>query len=126
MNREETMPTGDEILEQIRAAGRKVLPMHEYLAEHDPGGLAGFNSFLTESIYAKDDLEPKYKEIVLACACVAAGSSQPVIAAHCRKALEHGATRGEVLQAIEMTAAVFATRAMGAGMSAMLDVDGDG
>lgn len=117
---------GEEILERIRAAGRRVLPMHEYLAEHDPLGLDGFNSFLTSSIYAKDALDPRYKEIVLACACVAAGSSVPVIAAHCRKALQLGATRGEVLQAIEMTAAVLATRAMGAGMSAMLEVDGGG
>lgn len=115
--------TGDEILSQIRAAGRKVLPMHEYLAEHDPGALSGFNAFLTESIYAKEELAPKYKEIVLACACVAAGSAVRVIAAHCRKAMEHGATRGEILQAIEMTAAVFATRTMGAGMAAMMELD---
>jgi alkylhydroperoxidase/carboxymuconolactone decarboxylase family protein YurZ len=120
------MTEGDEILEVIRAAGRRVLPMHEYLATHDPGGLAGFNAFLTHSIYDRDDLEPKYREIVLACACVAAGSAVPVIAAHCRKALEFGATRGELLQAIEMTAAVLSTRAIGAGVSAMLEVDGDG
>lgn len=119
------MTEGQEILEQIRAAGRKVLPMHEYLATHDPDGLAGFNSFLTKSIYDRDDLEPKYTEIVLACACIAAGSAVPVIAAHCRKALDYGATRGEVLQAIEMTAAVLSTRAMGAGISAMLEADGD-
>lgn len=116
---------GADVLAAIRSAGRKVLPLHTYLAEHDPGALAGFNDFLTATIYENDSLEEKYREIVLACACVAAGSSQSVIGAHCRKALAAGATRGEVLQALEMTAAVFATRAMGAGVLAMLEVEGE-
>jgi alkylhydroperoxidase/carboxymuconolactone decarboxylase family protein YurZ len=120
------MTDGQEILDQIAAAGRRVLPMHEYLAEHDPVGLSGYNGFLTATIYDKDALEPKHKEIILACACIGAGSAPPVIAAHISKALSHGATRAEVLQAIEMTAAVFATRAMGAGMVAMLEADGAG
>lgn len=115
---------GRDVLEAIRSGGRKVLPLHTYLAEHDAAGLAGFNEFLTATIYENDALEEKYREIVLACACVAAGSSQPVIAAHCRKAMAAGASRAEVLQALEITAAVFATRAMGAGVLAMLEADG--
>lgn len=121
----ERQPDGGEVLDAIRDAGRKVLPMHSYLAHNDPATLAGFNDFLTATIYDNDSLEEKYKEIVLACACVAAGSGQPVIAAHCRKAMAVGATRGEVLQALEITAAVFATRAMGAGVMAMLEVEGE-
>jgi len=117
---------GKDILDEIQAAGRRVLPMHEYLAAHDPGGLQGFNSFLMSSIYEQDALDPRYKEIVLACACIAAGSAVAVIAAHCRKALEFGASRAEILQAIEMTAAVFATRSMGAGVSALLEADPEG
>lgn len=116
---------GSDVLEAIRSGGRKVLPLHTYLAEHDPAALAGFNRFLTAAIYENDALEEKHREIVLACACVAAGSSQPVIAAHCRKAMAAGATRAEVLQALEITAAVFATRAMGAGVMAMVEVDGE-
>jgi alkylhydroperoxidase/carboxymuconolactone decarboxylase family protein YurZ len=116
---------GQEVLDAIEGAGRKVLPMHRYLAENDPATLAGLNDFLTATIYANDSLEEKYKEIVLAAACVAAGSGQPVIAAHCRKAMAAGASRGEVLQALEITAAVFATRAVGAGVMAMLEVEGE-
>lgn len=121
-----TDDTGREILDEIRAAGRKVFPMHEYLAAHDPGGLRGYNSFLMSSIYEQDALEPKYKEIILACACVTAGSSPAVIASHCRKALDFGATRAEILQAIEMTSAVYATRSMAAGVVALVDADPDG
>jgi alkylhydroperoxidase/carboxymuconolactone decarboxylase family protein YurZ len=122
---DEAQVDGGEVLDAIRAAGRKVLPLHTYLAHNDPAALAGFNQFLTSTIYDNDSLPEAYKEIVLACACVAAGSGQPVIAAHCRKALAAGASRGEVLQALEITAAVFATRAMGAGVMAMLEVEGE-
>lgn len=121
-----TQTEGNEILDEIRGAGRRVFPMHEYLAAHDPNGLDGYNSFLMSSIYEQDALEPKYKEIILACACITAGSSAPVIASHCRKALEYGATRAEILQAIEMTSAVFATRSMAAGVSALVEADPDG
>lgn len=116
---------GEEILAEIEAAGRKVLPTYEYLARHDANGLAGYNAFLTSSIYDKDALEPKFKEIILACACIAAGSPGPVIGAHLRKAMEQGATRSEVLQAIEITSAVFATRSMSSGLMALLEVDRD-
>jgi alkylhydroperoxidase/carboxymuconolactone decarboxylase family protein YurZ len=116
-------PSGEEVLERIRSAGRRVFPMHEYLAAHDPRGLEGYNEFLQATIYDKDDLDERYREIVLACACVAAGSPPAVIAAHCRKALEAGASRGEVIQALELTAAVFATRTMASGITALMEAD---
>ncbi len=117
------MTDGNQILDQIRAAGRRVLPMHEYLAEHHAEGLDGYNRFLTSTIYDNQALEPRYRELILACICVAAGSAQAVVANHCRKAMEYGADRTEVIQAIEMTAAVMATRAMGAGMTALIEAD---
>lgn len=117
------MTDGNQILDQIRTAGRRVLPMHEYLAEHHPEGLDGYNGFLTSAIYDNDALEPKYRELILACVCVAVGSAQTVVANHCRKAIEFGANRAEVIQAVEMTAAVMATRAMGAGMTALIEAD---
>ncbi len=118
--------TGNEILERIEAAGRRVLPMHRYLADHDVTGLDGYDRFLMGTIYEKNDLPERYKEIVLACACAAAGSPQPVIAAHCRKAMAAGADRSEVIQALELVAAVFATRTMAAGVNAVIEADSDG
>lgn len=114
---------GKKILEQIEAAGRKVLPMHEYMAEADPATLEAFNGFLTHSIYRKDGLDEAHKEMVLACACVAAGSSQPVTANHCRKALAAGLSRDSLLQALEIVAAVMATRTLAGGVNALIDAD---
>lgn len=114
---------GAKILEQIEAAGRRVLPMHEYLAEADPDTFEAFNGFLTHSIYREGGLDEAHKEMVLACACVSVGSSQAVIANHCRKALAAGLSRDILLQALEITAAVMVTRTLASGVNALMDAD---
>lgn len=111
---------GAAILKAIEAAGRKVLPMHEFLAESDPATLDAFNQFLTHSIYREDGLQDAYKELVLACVCVAVGSSPPVIANHCRKALTAGLEEDHLVQALEITAAVLATRTLATGINAVI------
>jgi len=113
----------DEILERIAAAGRKVLPMHEYLAEADPETLDAYDRFLTASIYRQGALAEKHKEMLMACCCVMAGSAQPVIANHCRRALAAGLERDELLQALEITAAVSATRAMASGVLSIMEAE---
>ncbi len=112
---------GPSILKRIEAAGRKVLPMHKFLAESDPATLDVFDQFLMHSIYREDGLQEGHKEMVLACICVAAGSSQPVIANHCRKALAAGLKKDHLVQALEITAAVMATRTLAAGINAVID-----
>lgn len=111
---------GASILRQIESAGRKVLPMHKCLAESDPETLEAFNQFLTRSIYRQGGLEEPYKELVLACVCVAAGSSVPVIANHCSKAMAAGLARDDLIQALEITAAVMATRTLATGINAVI------
>jgi len=116
--------TGSSILKRIEAAGRKVLPMHSFLAESDPAVLDAYDQFLSHSIYREDGLAAAHKEMVLACVCVIAGSSQPVIANHCRKALEAGLDRDHLVQALEMTAAVAATRTLAIGINSVIDAEG--
>ncbi len=111
---------GSSILKRIEAAGRKVLPMHKFLAESDPMTLDAFDQFLTHSIYREDGLQEAYKEMLLACVCVASGSSQAVIANHCRKALAAGLARDNLVQALEITAAVMATRTLAGGINAVI------
>ena len=115
--------TGDRVLEGIRSAGRKILPMHEYLAEHDAETFEAYDAFLRKTIYEKDALDDKTKEMVLAVACVGAGSPVPVIAAHARKSMAAGASRSEVLQALEIAAAVAATRSMAASVLSMIEAE---
>lgn len=114
---------GVSILERIEAAGRKVLPMHKFLAESDPMGLDVFDRFLSHAIYSDGGLQEAHKEMILACVCVAFGSSQPVIVNHCRKALAAGLERKHLVQALEITAAVAATKTLAIGINSVIDVE---
>ena len=113
----------NEILKRIEDAGRRVLPMHEYLAEVDPAGLDAYDRFLTASIYRHGALPDPYKEMLMACCCVMGGSAQPVIANHCRRAMDAGLDRDALLQALEITAAVCATRAMAGGVLSLMEAE---
>ena len=117
MNKEQA----SEILRTIELAGRRVLPMHEFLAETNPRTLAAYNEFLNAAIYEDDALDEAHKELVLACVCVAAGSSQPVIENHCRRALKAGIDKKALLQALTIAAAVMATKSMGSGITALME-----
>lgn len=111
---------GASILQDIEAAGRKVLPMHKFLAKSDPATLDAFNQFLMHSIYREDGLPEAYKELVLACVCVVAGSSTSVIANHCGKSMAAGLKKDHLVQALEITAAVLATRTLATGINAVI------
>jgi len=111
------------ILKRIEAAGRKVLPMYKFLAESDPATLDSFDGFLTHTLYRDDGLPETHKEMLLACVCVAAGSSQPVVANHCRKALAAGLDKDDLVQALEITAAVVATRTLATGINAVIEAE---
>ena len=115
-----TDSTDTNILKRIEAAGRKVLPMHEFLVKNDPKTLEAFDQFLMNSIYRSDGLSAGHKEMVLACVCVAAGSSPPVIENHCRRALVAGLQKDHLIQALEITAAVMATRTLASGINAVI------
>ncbi len=118
-------PTGDEILKQIADAGRRVFPMHEFMAENDPAGLNAYNQFLTSAIYQDGPLGDDVKELVLACICIAFGSSQPVIANHCKRAIAAGMDKKALLQAVEITSCVAATRMMSSGVAALMEAAPD-
>ena len=114
---------GRQVLDVIKAGGRRVLPMHEFLAKEDPKVLDAYNEFLTSTIYENDALPESMKEMLLACVCVAVGSSQAVIANHCRRALTAGIDRKALLQGLEITAAVMATKTMATGVTALMEAE---
>ena len=112
--------TDTNILKRIEAAGRKVLPMHEFLVKNDPKTFDAFDRFLMNSIYRSDGMSAGHKEMLLACVCVAAGSAAPVIENHCRRALAAGLPKDHLLQAMEITAVVLATRTLASGVNAVM------
>jgi alkylhydroperoxidase/carboxymuconolactone decarboxylase family protein YurZ len=116
-----TDPTGPELLKQIQDSGRPRLPMYEFMAEHDPQGLAGFNQFLESAIYRNKALDEGTKELLLACICTAFNASPKAIGAHCRNALQKGIGSKALLQALQITACVAAMQSLSKGVTPLME-----
>lgn len=112
---------GARLLEQMKAKRGYVLPTHEYLAEHDPEFLEGYDAFFSATMKQDSPLPVKVRELVLMVADLCLGQAPNVIGAHAKRAMENGATRAEVNAVIELTTLAYAARALAAGIPAVRD-----
>src|SRR5437870_3600943 len=79
-----------------------ILPFHELLAAHDPGFLRSYDAFLDAALLSQRELDRKTKELVLTGVLTAIAAPRGHIAAHFRAAIAAGATKTEVLEALEL------------------------
>lgn len=92
-----------DLLDSVSAARGYSLPLHETLAEHDPDVLAAYEDMMRALYLNKRRLDAKTKEFVYVAVLVAIGAAEQHVRAHMEKAVREGATKEEVLEAIELT-----------------------
>ena len=112
---------GQQLLEAMRAKRGYVLPTHEYLAEHDPNFLDGYDRLFDAAMSDESPLPRKVREFVLMAADLCLGQAPNVIGSHAARAVEHGATDAEVLAVIELTTLAYTARALASGIPALRD-----
>lgn len=92
----------DDLLDSVSSSRGYSLPLHEVLAGHDPDVLKGYEQMM-RSLYLSDRrLDGKTKEFVYVAVLVALGAAEEHIRAHMEKAVRNGATKEEVLEAVEL------------------------
>lgn len=92
----------DDLLDSVSSSRGYSLPLHEVLAEHDPEVLAGYEQMM-RSLYLSDRrLDGRTKEFVYVAVLIALGAAEEHIRAHMEKAVREGATKEEVLEAVEL------------------------
>jgi len=92
----------DDLLDSVSSSRGYSLPVHEVLAEHDPEVLAGYEQMM-RSLYLSDRrLDGRTKEFVYVAVLVALGAAEEHVRAHMEKAVREGATKEEVLEAVEL------------------------
>jgi 4-carboxymuconolactone decarboxylase len=92
----------DDLLDSVSTSRGYSLPLHEVLAEHDPEVLAGYEQMMRSLYLSERRLDGKTKEFVYVAVLVALGAAEEHIRAHMEKAVREGATKDEVLEAIEL------------------------
>lgn len=92
----------DDLLDSVSSSRGYSLPLHEVLAEHDPEVLAGYEQMM-RSLYLSDRrLDGRTKEFVYVAVLIALGAAEEHIRSHMEKAVREGATKEEVLEAVEL------------------------
>lgn len=91
----------DALIRRMRAVRGYLYPEWELVARRDPQFFAAYNGLYTEALASSRGLPIKYRELVVVGILAFRGAEPEAIANHIRRALRHGATRGEVLGALE-------------------------
>ncbi len=92
---------GEILLEEIKAKRGFILDFHRLLAEEDPQFLRRYEDMVSAA-YANDrTLDKKTKELIFITALMSLEAEPSHIGAHMKLALEHGATKKEILEVLE-------------------------
>jgi alkylhydroperoxidase/carboxymuconolactone decarboxylase family protein YurZ len=79
-------------------------PEWQYVAEHDPDFMASYNAYYRDALARDSGLPIKDRELVALGVLAYRGVSEGALVNHIKRALEHGATKAEILGALEAAA----------------------
>ncbi len=98
--------TAEELLAEIRARRGFTLPVHELMAEVDPEILRRYNDLASYVIFGPEPraLDLKTRFLVMVGITTAVKGDREGVEWSARRAMDHGATRQEVLEAIVLAA----------------------
>jgi alkylhydroperoxidase/carboxymuconolactone decarboxylase family protein YurZ len=101
-------------------------PFWEWVAREDPEYVRARKPLTDLSVGEGKALPIKYREMVIIGVLAFRGSSEDGLIAHMRRAIEHGATKRELLEAIQSAAVPGGGPCFAAGAQAMMRLDNEG
>jgi alkylhydroperoxidase/carboxymuconolactone decarboxylase family protein YurZ len=108
-----------------RAASPYGYPFWDWVAREDPEYVAARQPLSELSIGAGKELSIKYREMVIIGILAFRGRQEGVVA-HMRRAIQHGATKRELLEAIQSAAVPGGGPAFSTGAQALMAIDQEG
>lgn len=93
----------DALIRRMRQVRGYLYPEWEFVARRDPQFFAAYDGLYNEALASSRGLPIKYRELVALGILAFRGAGPDAIANHIRRAFRHGATRAEVLGALEAT-----------------------
>lgn len=93
----------DALIRRMRQVRGYLYPEWELVARRDPEFFAAYDGLYAEALARSRGLAVKYRELVALGILAFRGAGPDAIANHIRRAMRHGATRAEVLGALEAT-----------------------
>ena len=117
----------DDRAERLRAEALKdrgyIYPEWELVAREDPDFMASYNQYYRDALSRDAGLSIKYREMVALGILCYRGASQDALVNHIKRAMEHGATRAEILGALEAAAIPGGAPTFLTGVRALVTMD---
>jgi alkylhydroperoxidase/carboxymuconolactone decarboxylase family protein YurZ len=117
----------DDRAERLRAEALKdrgyIYPEWELVAREDPDFMASYNQYYRDALARDSGLSIKYREMVALGVLCYRGASEDALINHIKRAMEHGATRAEVLGALEAAAIPGGAPTFLTGVRALVSMD---
>ncbi len=122
MTNEEADKRAQGFIEEMRKERGYLPPSYPYVATRDIDFLEAYDSLYKRALSDGKALPAKYRELVVI-GILAYRGNDPACYEHVKRALRLGATRQEVLEAIEATIIPGGTPTFGAGLRALMRVE---
>jgi alkylhydroperoxidase/carboxymuconolactone decarboxylase family protein YurZ len=110
-----------DLLEQMKKDRDYIYPEWEFAARHDPDFLEAYNNLYKVSLNDGQALPAKTRELIAICLLAYRGEVDSTVA-HMKRALRLGATRQEILEALESSIIPGGAPTFYHGLTAMLIV----
>jgi 4-carboxymuconolactone decarboxylase len=92
---------GEKLLQEIMTKRGFVLDFHRLLAEEDPQFLRCYEDMVSVAYADRRTLDKKTKELIFIGALMSLEAEPAHIGAHMKLAMEHGASKREILEVLE-------------------------
>ena len=120
----------DDRAERLRAEALKdrgyIYPEWDLVAREDPDFMESYNQYYRDALARDSGLPIKYREMVALGVLCFRGAAEGALVNHIKRAMEHGATRAEVIGALEAAAVPGGAPTFLTGIKALLKtIDGE-
>jgi alkylhydroperoxidase/carboxymuconolactone decarboxylase family protein YurZ len=117
----------DDRAEILKAEALKdrgyVYPEWELVAHEDPDFMASYNQYYRDALNRDSGLSIKYREMVALGVLCYRGASEGALVNHIKRAMQHGATKAEVIGALEAAAIPGGAPTFLAGIKALVAIE---
>ena len=94
----------EALIARMKKARDYIYPEWELVARDDPDFMESYNQYYRDALNRDSGLAIKYREMVALGVLCFRGASEGALINHIKRAMEHGATKAEILGALEAAA----------------------
>ena len=113
----------EELLEKMRQDRGEMLPEWEYAASLDPDFFEAFSKLFPVTFKDGKVLPAKYRELIHIAIISHRGLGFPAVVTHMKRAISHGATKLEILEALETATVSGGAPTLYHGIGAMMALE---